>query len=62
MCVHLQIDNKYNYPDLGETVVDEEMMAPHITKAVLSSASGKDYNSLDVQLSISVVDKDTPKS
>ena len=57
-----QIDNKYNYPDLGETVVDEEMMAPHITKAVLSSASGKDYNSLDVQLSISAVDKDTPKS
>ena len=57
-----QIDNKYNYPDLGETVVDEEMMAPHITKAVLSSASGKDYNSLDAQLSISVVDKDTPKS
>lgn len=57
-----QIDNKYNYPDLGETVVDEEMMAPHITKAGLSSASGKDYNSLDVQLSISAVDKDTPKS
>ena len=57
-----KINNVYSYPDLGEDVVDEKAMAPRITRVSLSSASGKEYYSLDARLSMSVVDKDTPKS
>ena len=52
----------YNYPDLDDS--SSQILSdskPHIIKASLQSASGKNYNSLDAILNLRVDDGDTPR-
>ncbi len=57
-----EIDHVYNYPDLAESALQDNTSSPKITKASLSSTSGKNYNSLDATLTLKVDDADTPRN
>ena len=56
------VDATYDYEDLsGDTSINGSS-SPNIIKATMTSASGKNYNSIDALLTLRVEDKDTPKS
>ncbi|MBQ6498204.1 MAG: type II secretion system protein [Bacilli bacterium] len=57
-----KIEHTYNEPDLADHSSKGGLEPPVITKATLTSTSGKDYNSLDATLTLNVDDKDTPKN
>ena len=57
-----EIDAVYNYPDLAGSSARDNSSSPKITKAALTSTSGKAYNSLDATLTLSVDDIDTPRN
>ena len=57
-----EIDHIYNKPDLQDSASKGGLEPPVITKAVMTSTSGKEYNSLDATLSLTAEDKDTPKT
>lgn len=52
----------YNNPDLSDDASYGGQEPPMITKANMSSTSGKSYDSLDATLTITAEDKDAPKS
>lgn len=56
------VDEYYNYQKTYNTEDGKESSKPVIEKTNLYSTSEKDFNSLDVTLSVSVTDADTPKS
>ena len=56
------IDKVYNDPDLQDSASKGGLEAPVIVGATLSSTSGKEYNSLDATLTLTVEDKDTSRS
>lgn len=56
------IDNTYNNPDLEDEASVGGSEPPIITKAGMTSTSGKNYNSLDATLTVTVDDKDTSKN
>lgn len=56
------VDSVYDFPRESEDEVDENYSSPKIEKLSVSSASNKDYASLDALLSVSVIDEDTPRN
>lgn len=56
------VDNYYNYPKTSNSDEEKEAFKPVIEKTNLYSTSEKNFNSLDVTLTVSVKDEDTPKS
>ncbi len=57
-----RINGFYNYPKMADSTVDENALAPKIDKIIVESTYGKTYKSLDATLSLSISDKDSPKS
>lgn len=54
------VSNIYNQPSLEDQSSSGETLPPVITKATLTSTSGKNYNSLDATLNLTVTDRDNP--
>lgn len=54
------VSNIYNKPNLEDQSSSGETLPPVITKATLTSTSGKNYNSLDATLNLTVTDRDNP--
>ncbi|MBR2998128.1 MAG: prepilin-type N-terminal cleavage/methylation domain-containing protein [Bacilli bacterium] len=58
----IDVDAAYDYDDLSGDTSTNGSSSPNIIKATMTSASGKNYNSIDALLTLRVEDKDTPKS
>lgn len=54
------ISKVYNYPDLADSTYNANYAIPKITRAEFTSASNKNFNSLDSILKIVATDVDTP--
>lgn len=54
------ITDVYNYPDLADDTYNENYEIPKISSISISTASNKDFNSLDAILKVVATDVDTP--